>query len=138
MHGAKEPRVVFKDVSSAPEAPKADEPSRKSRRLYIKLSDVEAYGYTEGCPKCDHDLKYGFGRTTKGHSDKCRARITAELAKTPAGRERIAAAIGRLEQYVSEYIEKHDQQVPAQGEQDGMRSTPIVENENPNPQFLPM
>ena len=126
LHQPREPRVLFRDQENVAEVPKGDEPQRLARRLYIKASDVEAFGYTEGCPKCDHDLKYGFGRTTKGHSNACRTRITKELAKTDSGRQRIAAASGRLDNFLSDYVEKHSgQQVPAQGEQhDVVRRTP--------------
>ena len=94
LHVPKEPRVIFRDKLDDAVQPKSDD-IRVARRLYIKKADVEAFGYTEGCVKCDHDLKYGFGRTTKGHSDPCRQRIMEELAKTPAGMARIQAAAGR-------------------------------------------
>ena len=93
LHVPKEPRVIFKDPSKGDEIEKGA--IRVCRRLYIKKADVEAFGYTEGCVKCDHDLLYGYGRTTKGHSDQCRRRIMEELAKTPAGMERVQAAAGR-------------------------------------------
>ena len=123
MHEKKEPTVLFRDQTDVPPAPSGTEPIREARRLYIKRSDVEAYGYTQGCPKCDHDLQYGFGRTTKGHSDTCRRRISERLMETPAGRARIAAATGRLDGYLSEFVEKH-QQAPAQGENAGLRRSP--------------
>ena len=83
LHEAKEPKVVFQEQVEKQQQAAAEQP-REARRLYIKRSDVEMYGYTQGCPKCDHDMRYGFGRTTKGHSDMCRSRIMAELAKTEA------------------------------------------------------
>ena len=128
LHEKKEPAVVFRDPAEAPADPAADAPVQIARRLYIKRSDVEAYGYTQGCPKCNHDLQYGFGRTTKGHSDACRKRISAELMKTTAGRARIEAAMGRVDGYLSEFIER--QQVPAQGEMSGLRRTPDENIEN--------
>ena len=66
---------------------------RQERKLYIKKSDIEMFGDSEGCARCEHDLRFGYGRTTKGHSDKCRERIYTELAKTPAGQVRIASAL---------------------------------------------
>ena len=101
LHEPREPRVRFRDQEHVVDVPKGEEPQRLARRLYIKASDIEAFGYTEGCPKCDNDLKYGFGRTSKGHSNACRTRITKELAKTDSGRERIAAASGRLDNFLS-------------------------------------
>ena len=96
---------------------------RVCRRLYIKKADVEAFGYTEGCVKCDHDLLYGYGRTTKGHSDQCRRRIMEELAKTPAGMERVQAAAGRAKVFL-ENMADQDNEVPAQGEMRGLRRAP--------------
>ena len=130
LHKPVEPRVIFKEA--ADEIPQeAADTLRLIRRLYIKKSDIEAFGYTEGCVKCDHDMKYGFGRTTKGHSDQCRKRITEELAKTPAGMERIMAASGRAERFLTEYHEKGlGDDNPAQEESDAVRQNvePISEN----------
>ena len=83
-HVANEQGVAFAD---RPEQPgDADQPKKMNvRKLYIKGEDIRAFGYTVGCVKCDHDRRYGPGRTTKGHSDACRARIVEELSKTPEG-----------------------------------------------------
>ena len=64
------PGVVFQD---RPEQPGDADPARKItvRKLYIKGADIAAFGFTVGCPKCDHDQRYGPGRTTKGHSNAC-------------------------------------------------------------------
>ena len=35
--------------------------------------------------RCDHERRYGLGRTTKGHSAACRARIVVESSKTLKG-----------------------------------------------------
>ena len=50
------------------------------RKIYIKGEDLRVYGCTDSCPRCDHERRYGPGRTTKGHSDACRFRIVSELA----------------------------------------------------------
>ena len=89
MHTASAPGVLFQD---RPEQPGDADPARKStvRTLYIKSEDIRAFGYIVECPKCDHDRRYGPGRTTKGHSEVCRSRIMAELAKTPEGQRRLS------------------------------------------------
>ena len=73
-HTAREQEVIFQD---RPEQPgDADVPKNRAvRKLYIKGEDIKAFGLTKGCQKCDHELRYGPGRTTKGHSDACRQRI---------------------------------------------------------------
>ena len=73
-----------------------------ARRLYVKASDIEEFGYTRGCPKCDHALEYGPGRTSKPYSKRCWDRIMGELAKTAAGQARIAAASERLDKTVAD------------------------------------
>lgn len=91
-HKTRDQGVAFQDREEKPED--KDVPRRKqmARRLYTKAKDFRAYGYTVGCPKCDHERRYGPGRTTKSHSNACRDRIMSELVKTPEGRRRIAAA----------------------------------------------
>ena len=54
-----------------------------SRRTYIKPSDIEKYGFTSGCRRCEDVLKSGHGETSKPHSEKCRKQIMVEIAKTP-------------------------------------------------------
>ena len=51
------------------------------RKIYIKGEDLRVYGYTDSCTRCDHERRYGHGRTTKGHSDACRSRNVAEVVK---------------------------------------------------------
>ena len=82
--------------------------------MYLKAEDFRAYGHTVGCPRCDHDGRYGPGRTTKGHSDACRERIIAELQKTPEGRRRVDAAYERQTRTIAEEVEeKRDDAVQA-------------------------
>ena len=96
LHVPKEPEVVFKEP-----APQPVDPARPkqivARQVYIKRADIEKNGFTRGCPRCDHDSAYGFGRTSRPHSNVCRQRLMTELAKTPEGQARIAAASERLD-----------------------------------------
>ena len=105
QHVADEQGVALAD---RPEQPgDADQPKAKAgvRKLYIKGADIQAFGYTVGCVKCDHDRRYGPGGTTKGHSDACRARIVAELSKTPEGQRRLSAADERVNRHITEIHE---------------------------------
>ena len=83
-----------------------DQPKKKptSRKIYIKGEDIRAYGNTERCPRCDHECRYGPGRTAKGHSDACRSRIVAELSKTPEGQRRLEVADERINRSFAEQI----------------------------------
>ena len=64
-------------------------------------------GLTRGCPKCDHEIEYGPGRTSRPHSQVCKNRIVSELAKTAEGQARIAAANERLDRATRELGEKY-------------------------------
>ena len=62
----------------------------KGRRLYISKADIMKQGLTEGCLGCRF-LAEG-GKRTQGHSEGCRARLEAEIAKTEEGMARLAEA----------------------------------------------
>ena len=65
------------------------------RRLYIRQADLEQFGYTQGCKQCQRILTYGAQKATMTHSDECRARIMAELDRTPEGKIRIGKMTAR-------------------------------------------
>ena len=81
-------------------------------QVYIKLADIERYGLTRACKKCDHERNYGPGTTSAGHSKLCRDRTMNEMSKTPEGRIRIAAAAERPDFTVSELGQQHRADVP--------------------------
>ena len=114
-HKSTDPGVVLQDRPDR--AGDADQLKKTptSRKIYIKGEDIRVYGYTVGCAKCDHERRYGPGRTTKGHSDACRARIVGELAKTPEGQRRLQAADDRVNRSIAEHIEEQDQVPPVHG-----------------------
>ena len=105
-HANHDPEVVFGD-RPAKEGDKDVARKVTARRPYIMERDIRALGGTVGCPRCDSDRRYGPGRTTKGHSEACRERITNELMKTPEGQRRIAAAENRMNRSIAEHIEEH-------------------------------
>ena len=69
---------------------------------------MDAYGYSDKCPRCEHALKYGNGRSNLPHSDACRQRIMEKLNETPDGRRRIAEFEMKTDRYTSEQIEKQE------------------------------
>ena len=90
-----------------------------ARHIYLKDADFKAFGFSDGCRKCDHARRYGPGRTTAPHSEQCRQRVMLELMKTPEGNARVNQALNRS---IAEQIENQ----PAQGEtvdsvRDGLR-----------------
>ena len=86
-----------------------------ARQVYIQPKNLERYGLTRGCKKCDHERNYGPRRTSAAHSKTCRDRILKKLAKTDEVQARIAAAAVRLDMPVSELGQRHRADVP-QGE----------------------
>ena len=90
VHEPKDPEVVFKDKDDVDQALVRPEAARYARRTYTRQGDIEAFGYTVGCPRCDHERRYGPGRTGKPHSESCRDKFMKELEKTEVGRQRLA------------------------------------------------
>ena len=97
LHEPRPHEIVFKDPARLPGIPPPDQPV--VRRVYLKPSDFAnpLIGYTRGCARCDFDRAYGPGRCKTNHSEACRTRVEAELAKTPEGQARIAAAKARFD-----------------------------------------
>ena len=85
---AKEVRVVLPDVSSIKAMAEAEAIGR-TRRLYINKADIMKFGLTEGCLGC---RCLAEGKRAQGHSEGCRARLEAEIAKTEEGRFRLTTA----------------------------------------------
>ena len=54
-----------------------------SRRMMVRQADFVAHGFTDGCPGCI-SIRAGR-RSARCHSERCRARIEAELIKTSEG-----------------------------------------------------
>ena len=53
--------------------------------------------------------EYGSGRTTKGHSEACRARIVADMSKTSEEQRRLQVSFDRIDRFIAEHIEVQDQ-----------------------------
>ena len=61
----------------------------QTRRLYMNKADTMKYGLTEGCLGCRCLVE---GKRAQGHSERCRVRLEAEIAKTEEGRIRLTTA----------------------------------------------
>ncbi len=120
----------------AGDAPNVPTRAAVPRQLQLRKPDFEAYGYTEGCAKCDHARRYGYGQAARNglaHSRQCRERIITELKKTAAGRERVQAAEVRRDRYLAEQVEAGAAR--AEGEKAVERATKeIVERAEGGPQ----
>ena len=74
LHQPREPEVVFREKTDE-KVENLKELISLARQVYIKPKDLERYGLTRGCKKCDHERNYGPGRTSAAHSKICRDRI---------------------------------------------------------------
>ena len=74
FHQPRDVEVVFKEKKEAEDLDLKNKIA-VARQVYIKASDLLEYGLTRGCPKCEHELSYGAGRTSKPHSQRCKACI---------------------------------------------------------------
>ena len=112
LHRRRETEVISKDKKQEQEDRMRENKIVLSRAVYIKPGDLTKFGLMRGCPKCDHQIAYGPGRTPKPHSANRRAGIMGELANTPEGRVRIAAATERLDGTVAELGNQYCGDVP--------------------------
>ncbi len=103
---------------------------RAFRAMDLRRADFDpgagGFGYTEGCPKCEHSRRYGWGsgNVNYSHDTACRTRIEEALARTEKGKKRIAEWELRRDQWLAEQVEKGD--VQAKGESsDGVQNNAL-------------
>ena len=96
----REREIIFKEKIDKWEG-KFEEKIIIARQPYIRAADLEEFGMTRGCPKCDHYIKYQTWGS-RPHSSACRMRITNGLSKTVSGQMRIATASDRLDKTVED------------------------------------
>ena len=83
--------VVLPDVSS-PVAMAEVDAIGKGRCLYISKANLMEHGLTERCLGC---RCLAEEKRAQGHSEGCRTRLEAEIAKTEEGRTRLTMAFLR-------------------------------------------
>ena len=67
------------------------------RRRYVTRADLRRFGVTVGCGACADIAAHG--KTSRAHTDECRARIGEHLEQEPDGKERLAAHKRRREEH---------------------------------------
>ena len=111
------PRVKF--GNRAPDAEPETAKGRGPKRVVLFRRDFDpdsgGHGYTAGCARCEHASRWSWGRSTLPHSKACVERITAELAKTPAGQLRLQAA----EERATRWCVRHGEELMA-GNKEGV------------------
>ena len=84
------------------EIPAAQKEEREARDFRITDDVLSKHGYTAGCPRCDHAVRWGWGKTGQHHSPACVRRISEELEKTPKGRARLESARQRTDAWMAQ------------------------------------
>ncbi len=104
------PAVVTIPVSTDDTVPDVSIPEPIPRRMYIKPRDLEKYGYTKGCPRCE-PLREGRS-TTAEHSDDCRKRITdaMEADKSEDVQTRVKKTVTGRNEYIEKRVAEDGQQ----------------------------
>ena len=78
LHEPQETEIIFKEKIDKGEGKFEEKvPVIIARQPYIRAADLEQFGMTRGCPKCDHYINYQT-LGSRPHSRACRTRITTE------------------------------------------------------------
>ena len=68
-----------------------------ARRLKITRQVLQAHGYTENCPQCEHHRAFGENKNGLPHTEACRARIVRCMEESEEGAARLRDEKLRLE-----------------------------------------
>ena len=63
LHLSKKATVHFKEKVEG-EQVMWERRKQATRQIYLKRSDFDLYGQTDGCQRCDFDTRFGYGRST--------------------------------------------------------------------------
>ncbi len=124
-HSLHQPRARDVQLEDAPNnREKVNVKERSFRALDLRRADFDpaagGFGYTEGCPKCTHALRYGWntGSVNYNHDATCRARVEEALAKTPNGKRRLDEWALRRDRWLAQQIEAADMQAKGENGED--------------------
>ena len=106
-------------------APEVPESTMKVRTLYILPKDLEMFGYSPGCNKCQSYAKGTNLSSTVQHSEACGQRVMIQLAKTEVGRARIAKETERTDHYLADRVAEGDQRTAQGGIVRAVEAPPI-------------
>ena len=133
LHEDAPPEVRFPE-REVPEGEVRPDALPQTRRVYIYQKDLDEYGYTTGCPKCEGILRgaSGYQSSTLTHSERCRNRIMLKLAETPEGRLRLGAAAAQADTFLEETLRRNDDRLrPADAPQGEIDDRPLLRERTP-------
>ncbi|CAE7551092.1 unnamed protein product [Symbiodinium sp. CCMP2592] len=114
-----EPIVIEPVVEQAELPPKPGEAERLPtyRRMYIRQSDLEQFGYTGGCEACAA-IREGRERQGINHNETCRKRIQEALKDTSRGQARLERETQRETEYFTKVHEAEEKKRKAATEKE--------------------
>ena len=89
--------------------PEVREEDTAPRAIKVQRSDLDRWGYTEGCRKREELLQGTSAIPTRGHVTRCRERVLQRTKEDPARAARIGVADKRKADYVLERDSKRAQ-----------------------------
>ncbi len=125
-HQARPREVRFQEAAEG--RPRPATKTRAFSAMHLRRGDFDpgagGFGYTEGCPKCNHAMRYGWhaGNVNYNHDATCRARIKEALSRTEKGKARIAEWELRRDQWLAEQVERSDAQAKGESSAEGAQS----------------
>ena len=109
-----QPQELPQPISVEPEQPEVPAELPQSfqreqvpRRIYIARNTLEKFGYTAGCPACDH-TRLGTRGPGIAHTDQCRGRIEEAMQADPAEAERQAKADERATEWIAKRVDESE------------------------------
>ena len=102
--------IAIEPVVAASELPPPPGPADRVpayRRMYIRQSDLEKFGYTGGCEACSA-IREGRDRQGINRSEHCRKRITEAMKSDDAGKVRLERETRREEEYIARVQEEDE------------------------------
>ena len=85
------PKAVFEDAPLVPAAEERPRGAHRTSELYVRRSDLETHGFTEGCRKCDA-MRIG-AQCNHAHTHRCRHRIIQAIGVDHPRNQRLVEQI---------------------------------------------
>ena len=129
----------FQDPIVRQEPIPVTERTQTIREMYVRNRDLDQFGFTPGCPRCEHTLQYGPNKASVTHNQTCRERIRECLRASPEGRARLAKWEQHADRQMAEEVHRGDDRLveshAPQGEIDenGQARPPTISEPVPPP-----
>ena len=80
----------------------------KTRRAYIRQKDLDQFGCTKNCPKCQSIIAYGHSQQSfTPHSSECMACIMSDWAKSEQCQLKLQRVQTRTDQHLANQLQRN-------------------------------